>query len=213
MPDNTQSKADADALVEKLTAKFDEALKPVRDQIESLTTKWNKMEEEATRSVNAETAGKHADGTELTSEERNERDKRGLLAVAVNANARITESECIAGIASEWPQLVPKVKELFRNTDWQRKAQPDYAEYCSNIVDMLVGKEARKGGLRYDRTSSRFMIEDATTKTGGAESPLNDPDLTWVDPKGRTMTASDQLAKFKIDPEKFAKNLKDGRLA
>lgn len=208
--DGSQSKSEADLLVEKLGATIDERLKPLRDEFSALKNDWDSIKAEATKTDPPDPT-KNADGSEVTAEQKAEREKTTLFALTVQTNARITENECIGSMQQNWPHLINEARELFQKTPWQRKAQPDYAEYCGNVVRMLVGREALKGGLRYDQKASRFLIEDSTTKTGGEASPLNDPDLTWTDPNtGKTLTASEQLRKLNIDPEKFAESMKRG---
>lgn len=205
-----QSKSEADLLVERLGATIDERLKPLSEKVESVAS-WQARVEEQFKTETPPDANKNPDGTELTPEQKQANRESALLALTVQANARITESECIASIQSGWPQLVAEARATFAKTPWQRKAQADYAEYCNNVVDMLVGREAKKGGLRYDSKNSRFMIEDSAAKTGGENSPLNDPELTWVDEhSGKTLTASEQLAKLRIDPKEFADFMKRG---
>lgn len=215
--DDGQSKSEADALVEALTAKFEEKLterlNPLSEKVNSISDKWNKMEKDAEEELVA--ARRKSEDDNLTDDEkktkREQAERVALFASTVQANARHVENACIAGIASEYPELVAELQQVFDTTNWQRKAEKDYAQYCQNVTDMLIGRKARKSGLRYDRNSSKFMIEDAAAKTGGAKSPLADPDLSWTDPhSGKTLTASEQLAKLGIDPEKFAERMKSG---
>ena len=214
--DGSQSKSEADKLVEALGAKLDERLKPFEEKITNLEGRWNRIEEEAVRA--SEPPPK--DPATLTPEERNDNDKKALLALSVQANARITESECLASVAEKWPSVVPQLKEAFAKTSLDVKARSDYATICSNAVDTLVGRAARSSGLRYDerREGSKFFIEDSGGTGGGNDevSVLSDPELTWVDSKGtRTETPRDTLRKLgfsKEEQKKFEENLKNGRL-
>lgn len=206
-----QTKSEADLLVERLGATIDEKLKPISEKVEAVSAWQTKLEEQFQDPP--PDPNKNADGSEITPEQKSEKHNATLLAMAVQTNARVTENECIAAIQGTWPQLVAEARELFVKTPWQRKAQADYPEYCNNIVDMLVGRAAKKGGLRYEKNSDKFLIEDSAAGTVGEDSPLNDPDLTWVDPRNPNrppMTASEQLAKLRIDPKEFAESMKRG---
>ena len=129
----------------------------------------------------------------------------------MQTNARITEGEVLSEISANWAHLIPEIKGYFASTPVQRKAMADYAEFCRNIKDMVVGKAAQKAGLRFDGKNQRFFLEDASAKTGGADSPLADPDLNWTDPNtGKTISASETLARLGIKPEEFVENQKKG---
>jgi hypothetical protein len=207
--DDSQSKAEADALIDRIGTSIEERFKPKFEAVDTLLTKWNKMEEEATKQVTEETRRTEEDA--LTPEQKAANREKALFLMTVQANARITESECIAEVAGRWPQIIPELKDTFAKIDVARKATADYPGQCRNVVNMLVGKEAQKNGVRYDKDNSKFFIEDSAAKTGGADSPFSDPDLTWTDERsGKTLTASQQLEKLRIDPEKFAKFLKQG---
>ena len=204
--DKTQSKTDQDALVERMNAAFAEHMKPLRDEFTTLKNDWESIKAAATK----EEPPPNNEG-ELTPEQKNERDKRSLLALNIATNARLTEGECIQGISDQWKHLIPEIRTLFNRTPIERKAQPDYPEYCNNIVDMLIGKAARSAGLRYNGDNKTFFIEDAASKTGGEQSPLADPALSWQDPvSGKTESASETLRKLGIKPEDFVKSMNDG---
>ena len=208
--DEGQAKSEVDTLVERLSGIFDEKIKIVGDKVAALTTDWESIKAEASKETPPD-PNRKADGTELTEAERLDRDNKANFAFSVMTNARITENDCINSVSGQWPNIANEAREVFKNTPWQKKAETSYAQYCQNVVDMLVGREAKKGGLRYSNKESKFFIEDASANTGGNESPYNNPDLTWTDPRNpaRTLTASQQLAKLKIDPEEFAKWAKE----
>lgn len=199
-----QSKSEVDTLVEALSAKFEETLKPIREKVETVANWQAKIEEQFKEPP--PDPNKKPDGTELTEAERLDRDNKANFALNVMNSARFTENDCISAIQDQWPQIVAEARQIFATTPWQKKTERTYPDYCQNVVDMLVGREAKKGGLRYSKKESKFFIEDAAPGTGGNDSPYNNPDLTWTDPRNpnKTLTASQQLAKLGIDPEKFA---------
>lgn len=202
-----QSKAEIDALVERLGASFEEKIKPLRDEFGALKTEWDGIKAAATKPD----PNTNADGTELTDEQKAARARNATVAIAVNANARLTESEIISEVAAKWGKFTPKIKEFFANTPIERKAQPDYADYCRNIVKMVIGEAALSSGLSYDGQGNKFFLEDSVARTGDVDSPLNDSDLTWTDPRsGKVYTASQQLSKLGIDAKEFSENLRKG---
>jgi hypothetical protein len=210
--DGTQSKSDADLLIEKLGASIDERLKPLSEKVNAISDKWEKMEVEANRSLNEE-ANRNARTAEenLTPEEKLAADSKRSLMIAVLTNARITEQECVDEVKDQWPGVVPRIRDLLATIPIEDKTKGDYPQRCRNAVKLVIGDEAMKNGLRQNPTSGKFFIEDAAAKTGGKDSPLNDSDLGWTNPNtGRVETASETLAKLRIDPEKFVDSMKHG---
>jgi len=202
-----ESKSEVDALIDGISARFEETLKPIREKVESVASWQAKIEEQFKEPP--PDPNKKADGTELTEAERLDRDNKANFALNVMNAARFTENDCIQAVKDQWPQIVAEAKQLFAGTPWQKKTEPNYAQYCQNVIDMLVGREAKKGGLRYSNKDSKFFIEDASAGTGGEDSPYNDASLDWQDPRsGKRLTASEQLAKLKIDPKEFAEFMK-----
>jgi len=204
-----QEKSEVDQLVEKLGVSFDERIKPLKEGFEALKSEWDGIKAAATEKPDPNSNG--GGGEELTDEQKAARDRTALLTLSVQTNARITEGEVLSEISANWAHLIPEIKGYFASTPVQRKAMADYAEFCRNIKDMVVGKAAQKAGLRFDGNNQRFFLEDASAKTGGAESPLANPDLSWTDPNsGKTITASETLARLGIKPEEFVENQKKG---
>jgi hypothetical protein len=204
-----QSKSEADLLIEKLGALVDEKIKPLNDGFTALKTDWESIKAEASKEPTPD-PNKNPDGTEVTAEQRQANREQALFALTVTTNARITEEDCIRSISDKWPQLVAEARKVFSTTDWQRKAKADYPEYCNNVVDMLVGREAKKGGLRYDRTSSKFLIEDGVTHDTDEGNALTSGEYDWTDPRNpsRHLTATQQLNKLGINPKEFDEFMK-----
>jgi hypothetical protein len=202
-----QSKSEVDELVEKLGASFEERIKPLQDGFTALKSEWDGIKAAATKADEPPPAN----DAELTDEQRNKKAQDGLFALSVATNARLTESEVLSEISSNWAHLIPEIRTILAATPLPRKAQADYAVYCRNVKDMIVGQAAQKAGLRYDGKNSRFFLEDAAARTGGDASPLYDPDLNWTDPNtGKTITGSETLARLGIKPEEFVENQKKG---
>jgi len=206
--DGTQTKSEADLLVEKLGPVIEAVVKPIRDQVETISTKWNAMEEEAKRGLNEEQqrTAREAEGN-LTPEEKQALETKKAFVLNVLTNARVTEEDVIREVRDQWPSLVPRFREVINGIPFDEKSKPNYADRCRNAVTLVIGQEARKGGLKQDSNTGKFFLEDAAASTGGDDSPFSDPDLTWIDPRNpdrAPMSASEQLRKLRIDPKQFA---------
>lgn len=208
-----------DELIAKFSTVVAEALKPINEKIEqqasevkTLTTKWNAIEAEGTKAAEEEARrAAAAVESELTPEQKAEKERQQLFAQTVLTNARITENECAQVLERDCPKLVPEFRQMCANTDWRQKALPNYAQQCMNAIDLLIGREARKGGLRYQRNTEKFVIEDAGAHGSGEASPLSTGDLDWIDERsGKMLTATEQLAKLKLTPEDFKNMQKMG---
>lgn len=213
-PENKeQSKAEMDELLNAFSAKIDEKLKPFDEKITGLTKEWADIKAEATK-VDPPDPNKDEHGNDLSVEDKLKKENQALFAQNVLTNARMTENECIDAIKGEWPQLVAEFREMCGRTPWQTKAQPNYAAQCMNAIDQLVGREARKQGLRYDKNNSKFIIEDGATRTAGEESPLIGGDYDWQDPKnpGKTLTGLQQLRKLGLSQKDFDEMQKNGQV-
>jgi hypothetical protein len=200
-----QSKSEADELVERFSAVIEEKIKPFSDTVTALKSKWDDIEKEALKGNEPPPR----DPATITDEEKRESRERANFALGVISNARITEMECIQSLQGQWEHLIPEFKRMCAETSVDVKARPDYAKLCQNGVDQLIGRAARQAGVRTD-ASGKFFIEDSASKTGGEDSPLNDIPAWQGD--DRVESASDTLAKLKIDPKKFSEDFKNGRL-
>jgi hypothetical protein len=212
-----QSEAQMTALVERLGASLEERIaKPLREDLTALKTEWETIKAEATKPPAAagptDESGKPR---ELTDEEKRNNATRATITLAVTTNARLTEREIIDELPADWSHLTPDIRALFANTPIERKAQPDYADYCRNCADLVIAKAARKAGLRYDQGNKTFFLEDKSAAgASGQDSPLSDPSLVWNQTKGdgsvKRWTAEEQLRKLGIDPKEFAANVEKG---
>lgn len=187
-------------------------MKPVADTVADLQGKWKKLEESAAAD---EHDNDNNDDANLTEEEKrrknDEIEKRKILALSIMTNARITENEVLQEVHTKFPEYESKIREYFANTPIERKGQADYAAYCQNIVDMVLGKAARAGGLRYDTSNKRFFLEDASGGDGKENYDFLASDVTWQDPRsGKIVTGREQLAKLGITPEEFRKSQEKG---
>jgi len=209
-----QSKSEIDTLVEKLGVSFDERIKPLREGFEKLQGEWDGIKAAATKEPDSNGGG---DGTRPTIPSVSENEDAAfaarlgpVVALNIQTNARLTEREILDEISPNWSHLIPEIRGYFSSPPLSRKAQADYPDFCRNIKDMVVGKAAQKAGLRFDKKNERFFLEDATAKTGGEDSPLADPDLSWTDGTGKLISGSETLARLGIKPEEFVENQKKG---
>ena len=200
--DGTPEEPSQDALLDAFAAKIEERLKPFQDELRKVSDWQNRVEQEVLKQAPP------AQTPPSTPEEQNASEKRALLQINIETRAMVHEERCLNSLG-EWDHLKPELVKIFADTPLATKAQPNYPAICQSAVDVLVGREARKGGLRRDN-SGKFFIEAATSKTGGEESPLNEIPAWSSD--DRTETVSDTLNKMGIDEKEFASNLKSGRL-
>ena len=218
-----QEKAEVDSLIDRIGSSIEQRIeakfKPITDDITALKTKWDDIEKSAREDLERQsTTPKDENGNprQLTDDEKRNSREMATVQLAVQTNARLTESEIIDEIKDRWSHLVPEIRTQFAATPIQRKAQPDYAIYCRNVVDMIVGREARKGGLSYDSQNKTFFLEDKTTGATESSSPLNDPGLVWrqqmPDGSTRVLSASDQLRKLGIDAKELEANIQAGKV-
>lgn len=207
-----QSKAEADALIERLGATIDERLKPLREDVTAMKSRWEDIEREATKAL-PET---NADGTPKlpTEEEKAKNAAQATVALAVTTNARLTESEVLSELPKDWSHLIPEIRKYFTDTPIQRKAQADYADYCRNCADLVIAKAARSAGLRFNQENKSFFLEDKSTTQTREEGPLSEPGLEWdqVKPDGshKRWSVADQCRSLGIDPKELAENMKRG---
>jgi len=66
----------------------------------------------------------------------------------------------------------PKSKATSPALRLSAKRWADYAEFCRNIKDMVVGKAAQKAGLRFDGKNQRFFLEDASAENRRSGEPV-----------------------------------------
>lgn len=201
-------KAEREEMLNAFAAKFEEIVKPVRDSVADMQAKWAKVESAATTPPDE---NHDVNGNELTDEQKRAARDRALVGGIVATNARLTEAEVIGEVAAKWSGFLPKIKEYFAACPLERKGQADYVGYCRNIVKMVIGDAALAGGLSYDGNQKRFFLEDSAATTG-ENADVFTSDLNWSDKNGKTVSATDQLARLGIDPKEFADSVKEGRL-
>jgi hypothetical protein len=158
-----QTKAQADDLISKMRLSFEEVVKPIREKVESFDQRFMTLEEATKKPAKDESKT-----TETPSVFENEdvafNTRQGPLAAAiVTTNARITENTVLAEVERNgWAEFIPQIREqLERNTPIQTKAAADYSNYVQNVADMIIGREARKAGVKRDATRQSFFIEPA----------------------------------------------------
>jgi hypothetical protein len=207
-----QSKAEMDAMFERFGAMVEERVKPMRETVDAMQAKWNAIEAEATKTTPPDTRPRDENGNvrELTGEEKQRNLNLALAQQNVQTAARLTERDVLDSLPSDWKHLIPEIRTLFANTEIGRKAQADYAEYCQNCADLVIAREAKKAGLRFNQQSKSFFLEDKSAGGSTPDSILNDPSLEWESRDGRKMSAQEQLRKLGIDPKKFEESAKNG---
>jgi len=199
-------------IVEEVVAPIKQTVEAQASEVKTLTTKWNEIENAgAAEAEEARRRAAAAADAELTPEEKLEKQNQALFAQTVLTNARITENECAATLERDFPKLVPEFRQMCANTDWKVKALPNYQQQCEAAINGLIGREARKGGLRFQKQTEKFVIEDAGSGGNREDNVLLSGDYDWNDERsGKTLTATQQLAKLGLTGKDFAEMQKRG---
>ena len=198
-----QSKAEMDALVERLGAsieqrfsgKLEESLKPIREKVE--------MFESSLRAPAKKPEEQKEPADPITEPDRWKQENLLPLAMQnILLRAEVIEQRILDRVEPNWQHLIPEVKKYLQGTPPERKAQQDYSEYVQNCVDLAIGRAAKAAGVKYNSKDQRFFIEDGGTGTSGNENSFSD-DVSWIDRRGRRMSGEEQLARLGIDPKEF----------
>lgn len=164
-----QSKAEMDAFTATLRSSFEESIKPLRTEFAEL-----KARVEAPPVRQQTTTEKTEIPSVLDNEDAAFAARLGPVAVQTALlNARMTETEVLNEISGKgWGHLIPKVREVLeKQTPLQTKTGQGYRGYVENVADMLIGKEAKEKGLRFDGQKQTFFLEDASGS--GGSNPKN----------------------------------------
>ena len=199
-----QSRAEMEAFVSTMKTSFEEIVKPIREKVDSMETNWRTLADAAKTPPRTTETREPADPT--LEPERWKAETLGPLAMqTATLRAEVTEERAIRNIPAEWRDVVePQIIELLKGTPIERKIQTDYSSYIENCVNLVIGKEARKAGLRRDPQNKRFFIEDAASTSNTGTSKI-DSDLGWTDNKGRFHSPGETLAKLGITEADFLK--------
>jgi hypothetical protein len=206
-----QSKKQADELVARLGTAMDAKLKPVAEGFSQLDARLKQLEgkpkTETTTEVN------NGPVSVLDNEDQAFSQRLGPVVVSqINLQARVIENEILSEVSSRgWGRLIPEIKEVLKTTPIQTKAQ-GYEVYVRNVADMIIGREAQKGGLKAGE-GDRFFIEDANSSNNReGNHPLanlveeaRDGRVEVVRGDGPEAVDSWLRNKMQIDPAKFAK--------
>jgi hypothetical protein len=166
-----QSKAEADALIERMSAMFQEKINPIIEKVNSFDTRFETIEQSTRRPV------QKVEDREKVSVLDNEDQAFAERLLPLNAglimmNARITEDEVYREMdAKGWGSYIPKAKEALANVNLQSKGSPEYPNIVRNTVTMIVGREAMDKGLKFDGGKQTFFMEDSNSRISGDNTP------------------------------------------
>lgn len=165
-----QTKTDADELIAKMRASFDESLKPIREKVDSYEARFTTIES-ATKKPEPKKEDQALPSV-LDDEDAafNARQTPQNIAIAT-LNARLTEGEVIAEMQQRgWGDYVPKVRKVLdEQTGIQTKADPNYKAYVQNVVKLVIGNDAIEKGLRFDSSKQTFFLEDSSKTTNSGD--------------------------------------------
>lgn len=207
-PEETKTELSGDALL----AKMSELLAPLATSIETFKNETN-TRFEAIAKLNEKPAERRDPASLLDDEQKWTEEKLGPIAIAtVNANARITENEIFSELREGgWSEFIPAIKETLSKTPIQVKAE-GYEGYVRNVVDMIIGRESRKNGLK--RKGNSFILEDASSSTNNdqtsqvAQADKDFLNFEVVTSKGKHVKRGEFLERMGIDvhdPEQLKK--------
>jgi hypothetical protein len=172
-----QSKAEADAFIAQLTTTFeqklDAKLKPLQDELAAVKTSATPKP----RTENQETVT-----TPSVFDDEDAAFNAHIGPIAVQTallNARMTETEVLSDISSQgWGHLIPQIRDVLeKQTPLQTKAGQGYKGYVENVAAMLIGKEAKAKGLKFDGNKQTFFLEDGAASnnpTTGKQRQLDE---------------------------------------
>jgi hypothetical protein len=201
-PPKTEEKPPVAPSAEELLAKMGELLGPIKDWQEKTSTRLDAMEEARKPKEPPEEPVENVSVLDDENAAFNQR-LTPLAIETINLRARMTEREVLDETMSGWQEFLPAVKAELANTQVQVKAMPNYESYVRNVVDMIVGREARKGGLKRDK--SRFVLEDATSvNDNGTLNASSQEDKDFLNfhvttGKGKVVTRGEYLKRMGID--------------
>lgn len=211
-----QSKTEVDTLVEKLNASFAEQLKPISEKMATFEERFGKIETNTTRQApenkNTETPSVF-DSEDAAFEARLAPLRAELTVKTALLNANQVESMKLSELSeSGWGELVPEVKDILGKTPVEMKGRQDYHGFVQNVIDMAIGRAAKKGGVRYDQGRKTFFVEDASLSSSnentGKSNKLNEESSDGrVDITGGMTWAEWAKKKMGIDPEKLAESI------
>jgi len=193
---------------EELLAKMGELLSPLSAKMDSFAERLAAAEEarKPKEPVNTEIP------SVLDNEDAAFNQRLTPLAVeTVNLRSRMIEREVLDELEG-FSEFLPEIRKELASTNVQVKAMPNYEAYVRNVVDMVVGREARKGGLRRDK--QRFVLEDGSSSsdnTGSSTQSQEDRDFLnfhVTTGKGKVVTRGEYLKRIGIDvsnPEELKK--------
>jgi hypothetical protein len=160
-----QSKAEADDLIARMSASFQETIKPLQAKIDSYETRFSTIEQSVKR---PEPKVEQPEVPSVLDDEDAAFARRQMPqnVAIVQLNARITEGEIFREMeANGWGGYIPEVREQLDNTDIVVKGQPTYPNYVRNTVTMVIGKRAMEKGLKFDSGKNSFFLEDSSKGT------------------------------------------------
>jgi hypothetical protein len=193
---------------EELLAKMGELLSPISQKLDSQSERLAALEESR--------KPKEPVNTEIPSvlDDENAAFNSRLTPIAVehvSLRAMVIEDRVLREL-KDFEEFLPQIRKELANTQVQVKAMPNYEAYVRNVINMVIGEEARKGGLRRDK--QRFVLEDGSSSsdnTGSSTQSQEDKDFLnfhVTTGKGKVVTRGEYLKRIGIDvsnPEELKK--------
>jgi hypothetical protein len=170
-------KSPAELIAESLGA----ALKPLTEKLDSYGARFDALES------NTRKPQPKAEPTEITSvlDDENAAFSQRMTPIVLRQlelEARIVRSDIKAEYASAgygdlWSQYESEITNVLDSSPIltsEGKPMRGDPQYIRNAVDMVMGRAARKAGMRFDGKSKGFFLESASGSDNGSHQPEND---------------------------------------
>lgn len=186
--DPPNAEAGAEKKVEKTPAEIiaesvSAALKPLSDKIDAYDVRFKTLE---TNTKRPEPKVTPVENTSVLDDENVAFAQRltPLMLRQLELEARIVKGDikaeyAQAGYGELWAQYESEINQVLENSplvNGEGKAMRGDPQYIRNAVDMIMGRAARKAGMRFDGKSKGFFLETAGNAGGndGTHAPEAD---------------------------------------
>jgi len=186
-----------------------ESLKPLTEGMASLRTEIDGMKAKPAPKERAEVASVLDDEDTAFAQRLTPIMQKTLEMEARMARTDVETEYRNLGFGDLWEENRKEIDEFLNNSalvsqDAQGKAVALRGDpnYIRNVVDMVIGRTARKGGIRFDGKDKKFFLEDTTGDGGGNLSRKR------LDSEGLTNKQIEAAKRFGIPIAEFAKAAK-----
>lgn len=170
-------KTPAELIAESVSA----ALKPLSDKIDSYDARFGTLEQNTRK---PEPKRENVEALSVLDDENAAFNQRltPLLLRQLELEARVVKSDIKAEYARDgygdlWAQYETEINSVLESSpavSGEGKILRGDPAYIRNVVDMVMGRAARKAGMRFDGKSKGFFLETAGGAGNESHQPEND---------------------------------------